>query len=93
MEHSAAIMEDAGKAIDGVAPTSNGAREANEGTVAQEPYSASSQRENNYSRRKRKGDFQDSSMRHGSRGRGGKDGGHFDNKRRKKSDMGRAEYL
>lgn len=48
---------------------------------------ATENRTNNFSRRKRKGDFPDSRMRQGGRG------GHNDNKRHKKGDMGRAEYL
>lgn len=86
MEHSAAIMEDAGKAIDGKdRPTASvNALAPNDSRDEQQD---GEQRSNNYERRKRKGDFSDSRMQHGSR-RGGRN----DNKRHKKGDMGRGEY-
>lgn len=93
MEHSTAIMEDAGKAIDGreqpassVNTTSTTTREAS--ASRSDHNEGGDSRTNNYGRRKRKGDFGDSRMQHGSRR-----GGRQDNKRHKKGDMGRAEYL
>lgn len=92
MELSAAIMEDAGKAIDDTEkPTGSvNTLSTNEHATPDsrnEPNDGE-QRTNNYSRRKRKGDFGDARMQHGSR-RGGRN----DNKRHKKGDMGRGEYL
>jgi tRNA pseudouridine38-40 synthase len=92
MEHSTAIMEDAGKAINGKIEHQTPVNTA----IPPDAESQSSQREetgddrssNNYSRRKRKGDFGDARMQHGS-----KRGGRNDNKRHKKGDLGRAEYL
>ena len=78
MEHSAAIMEDAGRAMDG-----------NETQHAAKLNDASAEdgRQNNYGRRKRKGNFQEASSR------GGRGGGRNNGKRHKKGDMGRGEYL
>lgn len=82
MEHSAAILDDASKAIEAAASVAqsehHGAREAG----AEDE----SQQRNNYDRRKRK---HDGSEHNTQRGRGGRN----DNKRHKKGDMGRAEYL
>ena len=93
MEHSTAIMEDAAKAIEGVSTSSKVPEEGSSSKLGETAQSESGKPQNNYNRRERKADFQDSSMHHGSRGRGGRRGGHRDNKRRKKGDMGRGEYL
>lgn len=93
MEHSTAIMEDAGNAIDGKgkekgsvnALASNGQQDA---STSRNDQNTGDRRSNDFNRRKRKGDFGDSRMQHGSR-RGGRN----DNKRHKKGDMGRGEYL
>ena len=89
MEHSAAIMQEAGDAIDG---TSSRERPVNtlssDLKVESNEQGGNEQRTNNYNRRKRKGDFGDARMQHGSRR-----GGRHDNKRHKKGDMGRGEYL
>lgn len=82
MEHSAAIMEDAGAAVDGKAV--NGPDSAGKD-------SSRGERTNNYERRKRKGNFSDRGRRQGSRK--GRDDWSHDNKRYKKSDLGRGEYL
>lgn len=89
MEHSTAIMEDAGDAIDGkrspkqpVNTLSEDSKDKHANENCQE------ERTNNYDRRKRKRDFDDSRMQHGSR-----KGGRNDNKRHKKGDLGRGEYL
>lgn len=98
MDHSTAIMEEAGAIIDKAAappatdspaapaPVQSDTADKLEGDNDDEK--ASNDGDN---QRKRKGNFPDSSIRHGSR-RGGKqsDG---DNKRHKKGDMGRADYL
>ena len=92
MEHSAAIMEDAGEAIDGKnKPTGSVNTLSTNAPDPESPHGDAKdgeQRSNNYSRRKRKGDFSDARMQHGSRR-----GGRQDNKRHKKGDMGRGEYL
>nr|OQO26279.1 hypothetical protein B0A51_07193 [Rachicladosporium sp. CCFEE 5018] len=90
MEHSAAILEDAGKLIDQTANTAN-----------MESNSSSAPNEQNDSRgQKRKGDFKQHgrhAQKHGSRGRDhGRGGGgerDGDNKRHRKGDMGRGEYF
>lgn len=92
MEHSAAIMEDAGKAIDGAEPSSSTAPESHSRKHNEGDRSNDRGRENNYDRRKRKRDFSDSSVRHGSRG-GNRGRQHGDNKRHQKGDLGRAAYL
>lgn len=83
MEHSTAILEDAGNKID---------------TIAAKPEASSSDKPNDTpngkerdgeNSRKRKGNWQDKSLQHGSRGGGGRN----DNKRHKKGDLGRGEYL
>ena len=86
-------MEEAGAAIDQAAappaaennaPTDNGA--------AEQPADDGEQPSNDGdNKRKRKGNFPDSSIRHGGRGGGRQRDG--DNKRHKKGDMGRADYL
>lgn len=95
MDHSTAIMEDAGAAIDKAAaapPAADPAPAQDAG--AEQPagdgeQAASNGNSNN--QRKRKGNFPDSSLRHGSRKGGRQSDG--DNKRHKKVDMGRADYL
>lgn len=82
MEHSAAIMEDAGAAVDGKAVN---------GSPPPDNDSGRGERTNNYGRRKRKGNFSDRGRKQGSRK--GRDEWTHDNKRAKKSDMGRGEYL
>ena len=98
MEHSTAIMQDAGKAIDQAAKQPNHDGDSNdkeEGRSNRGKASTSSvydedRQTNNYNRRKRKVDFHDARQQHGSKGgRGGRD----DNKRHKKGDMGRGDYL
>ena len=96
MEHSAAIMQDAGKAIDGKGEGEQkkpiDSSSGNMGDSAQASNSRDEgRRTNNYDQRKRKANYHDSSMHHGSRG--GRGGGRNDNKRHKKNDMGRGEYL
>jgi hypothetical protein len=92
MDHSTAIMEDAGKAIDKAAapPAADPALAQDAG--AEQPSGDGEQASNNDNQqRKRKGNFPDSSIRHGSRKGGRQSDG--DNKRHKKVDMGRADYL
>jgi hypothetical protein len=96
MDHSTAIMEDAGKAIDKAAapPAADSpAPTAAQSNTAEQPAGDSEQSANNGgdNQRKRKGNFPDSSIRHGSRKGGRQPDG--DNKRHKKVDMGRADYL
>ena len=82
-------MEDAGKAIEGESQPSVIPEESRvQKSDSNRPND--SKRQNNYDRRKRKAD---SSMHHGSRGREGGRGEFGDNKRHKKGDMGRGEYL
>ena len=90
MEHSTAILEDAGKAIDAAAASSS--LKTSLDFESTNPDNEA-RPQNNYNRRKRKGGFPDSSMHQGSQrgGRGG--GGRNNNKRHKKGDMGRGEYL
>lgn len=88
MEHSTAIMEDAGDAIEGAAASSVPLTEAGSSKTNKRARTDDRDEENNYDRRKRKRDFSESSMRHGSRG-----GSFGDNKRHKGGDMGRKAYL
>ncbi|KAK5744917.1 tRNA pseudouridine synthase 1 [Elasticomyces elasticus] len=81
MEHSTAIMEDAGKAIDGEKKTP---------TDSKPDYDAERQQHSDNRTRKRKADFPSDRLQHGSRGRGG---GRNDGKRHQKGDMGRGEYF
>jgi tRNA pseudouridine38-40 synthase len=85
MEHSNAILQDASNKID------DAARSAPAPDPSQSNGAASGQNEkksdDRRDERKRKGNWQNSSMHHGSRG------GRNDNKRHKKGDMGRGEYL
>jgi hypothetical protein len=100
MDHSTAIMEDAGAAIDKAVapPAANIPAEtpAPSTTTGAEQSAADSEEPaknifGDNQQRKRKGNFPDSSIRHGSRKAGRQSDG--DNKRHKKSDMGRADYL
>lgn len=88
-------MEEAGKAIDKAAapPAADSpAVTPAQGSGAEQPAGDSQQPANNGdNQRKRKGNFPDSSLRHGSRKGGRQSDG--DNKRHKKVDMGRADYL
>ncbi|EME45184.1 hypothetical protein DOTSEDRAFT_87604 [Dothistroma septosporum NZE10] len=95
MDHSTAILEDSGKKTDNAAKSSSSDRQGESGRSSHgndrgeqrhdKPYQS---RHNQQSDRKRKGNWNDSSMQHGSR-RGGRN----DNKRHKKGDMGRGEYF
>ncbi|KAK4625988.1 tRNA pseudouridine synthase 1 [Fulvia fulva] len=93
MDHSTAILDDAGKKIDNAAKASSSDRNGESSRSNNDrgekrhdkPYQS---RHNQGNDRKRKGNFNDSSMHHGSR-RGGRN----DNKRHKKGDMGRGEYF
>lgn len=93
MEHSTAILEDAGNQIDKAAVDNTPVK--TEPDIKTEPIeqqdSKDAQKSDDRRRndRKRKGKWQDnsSSMHFGSKG------GRNDNKRHKKGDMGRAEYL
>lgn len=97
MDHSAAIMEDAGAAIDKAAAPPATDSPASAPTPAQTDSADQTQGDseqpsgNGNNQRKRKGNFPDSSIRHGSRKGGRQSDG--DNKRHKKGDMGRADYL
>lgn len=95
MDHSTAIMEEAGKAIDKAAapPAADSPAVAPaQSSGADQPAGDSEQPANNGdNQRKRKGNFPDSILRHGSRKGGRQSDG--DNKRHKKVDMGRADYL
>ena len=91
-------MQDASKAIDEAAKQPNHSPSiSKKETGGDKPSEASAsnaydeeRQANNYNRRKRKGDFHDARQQHGSKGgRGGRD----DNKRHKKGDMGRGDYL
>jgi hypothetical protein len=92
MDHSTAIMEDAGAAIDKAAAPPAADPAPAQDAVAGQPSGDGEQASNNGDRqRKRKGNFPGSSIRHGSRKGGRQPDG--DNKRHKKVDMGRADYL
>jgi hypothetical protein len=95
MDHSTAIMEEAGNAIDKAAapPAADSpAPTPAQSNTAEQPAGDGEQSANNGdNQRKRKGNFPDSSIRHGSRKGGRQPDG--DNKRHKKVDMGRADYL
>lgn len=105
MDHSTAIMEDAGQAIDQAAAppaadtpaaatpastTPAGATPAIENNAEEKPEGTSEQPQSNRDR-KRKRDFPDQSARFGGKGGGRKRDG--DNQRHSKGDMGRADYL
>lgn len=94
MDHSTAIMEDAGAAIDKAAAPPAADPAPAQGAGAEQPAGDGEQASSNgngNNQRKRKGNFPDSSLRHGSR-KGGRQSD-ADNKRHKKVDMGRADYL
>ena len=86
-----AIMEDAGNAIEGIASSTNAPESKVVDAERRNTSSEEDQKTNNYSRRKRKGDFPDSSMHHGSNKRRRDDFG--DTKRYGKGDKGRGQYL
>ena len=81
MDHSQAIMEDAGKAVEA------GERAAAASRSSKPVDYDGERRENNDNRRKRNSDWSHDRQQYGSRG------ARNDNKRHKKGDMGRAEYL
>lgn len=83
MDHSTAILEDAGKAIDG-------AKVSEQHTDAKPVDYAAERQHNSDNRRKRKGDFPSDRQQYGSRG---PNGGRNEPKRHKKGDLGRGEYL
>ena len=93
MDHSTAIMEDAGAAIDKAAalPAADPAPAQDAGAEQPAGDDGEQASKNGDNQRKRKGNFPDSSLRHGSRKGGRQSDG--DNKRHKKVDMGRADYL
>ena len=94
MDHSTAIMEDAGAVIENAAapPAADPPAPAAAPAQNNDATGDSEQPANNGdNQRKRKGHFPDSSIRHGSRKGGRQSDG--DNKRHKKGDMGRADYL
>ena len=92
MDHSTAIMEDAGAAIDkAAAPPAADPAPAQDAGAEQPAGDGEQASKNGDNQRKRKGNFPDSSLRHGSRKGGRQSDG--DNKRHKKVDMGRADYL
>ncbi|KAK5174734.1 tRNA pseudouridine synthase 1 [Saxophila tyrrhenica] len=85
MDHSAAIMEDAGKRVDDAATDAVQERSS----TSRSTTSARDGRSNNFNQRKRKGDFQNAGRNQGSRkGRGG---GAHDDTRHKRGDMGRGD--
>ena len=85
MEHSTAILEDAKSAIE--AAVESHAQDPAPKDQADKDTGTMDDHSNKYDRRKRKGNFPESSMHHGGRG------GRGNNKRYKKGDMGRGEYL
>ena len=95
MDHSTAIMEDAGHALEGAATTSASVAQPSSNTPDErELQTDDKHRENNYDRRKRKRDFSESSMQHGSRGGKRPREDHPGNdKRHQRGDMGRKAYL
>jgi hypothetical protein len=87
MEHSTAIMEDAGNALEGAAASS--APDFKPSSNSDESF-----QENNFDRRKRKRDFSESSMQHGGRGfKRQREDSPRNDKRRQRGDMGRKAYL
>jgi tRNA pseudouridine38-40 synthase len=93
MEHSTAILEDANRKIEAAAKSAESGESSNakaEGASNDRDNDNRSKDSNNERRNKRKGNWNDKPLRHGSQGgRGGRN----DNKRHKKGDMGRGEYL
>lgn len=85
MEHSTAILEDAKRTIDNAAKS--GEAGSGESSHKASHNEKNERRDNQDDRRKRKGNFKDDSVRQG----GGR--GRNDNKRHKKGDLGRGEYL
>ncbi|EME84829.1 uncharacterized protein MYCFIDRAFT_135121 [Pseudocercospora fijiensis CIRAD86] len=88
MEHSAAILEDATKNIEAAAKPGASSSSKPDGKSNDHSRDDRRSKHDDGSSRKRKGNWQDKSLQHGSRG-----GGRNDNKRHKKGDMGRAEYF
>lgn len=92
MDHATAILEDAGKAIDksaGQQQPENAAPKPEATTHATETAGDDDSRAKSDNPRKRKGNYPDYSIRQG----GGRGRANDDNKRHKKGDMGRADYL
>ena len=91
MDHATAILEDAGKAIDKTVDQarSTASESSAAAPIAAEP-TGGDDGPNGDNSRKRKANYPDYSIRQGGRGRGR---GVGDNKRHKKGDMGRGEYL
>ncbi|KAF7196252.1 tRNA pseudouridine synthase 1 [Pseudocercospora fuligena] len=88
MEHSAAILEDANKNVEAAAKPEASSSSKADDKRADHSRDDRRSRHDGENSRKRKGNWQDKSLQHGSRG-----GGRNDNKRHKKGDMGRAEYF
>lgn len=87
MDHSTAILERAGDAIEAGAKEAVEQMENTSGDKAKTATDGDDgDREDNDKRGKRKRDFPDHSIRQGGRGRN-------DGKRHKKGDMGRGDYL
>ncbi|WPH03640.1 Hypothetical protein R9X50_00652300 [Acrodontium crateriforme] len=95
MEHSQAIMQDAGRAVEGSSkPTASTHDTSNNGNVASTGDDGQNDDQRNV--KKRKAEFQNKRMHHGSRGgRGGRGRGRDrdDGGRDKKRDMGRGQYF
>lgn len=89
MEHSTAILEDASNAIEGAAKSPPVPSTAESSKSRDRTDDGEGDRSNDHERRgKRKGNFNNDRCKgHGSRG------GRGNNKRHKKGDLGRAEYL
>lgn len=90
MEHSAAILNDAKNTVEAAAQSASADQQPTSSKMdkSEKTDDRRDDKAHNNDRNKRKRDFKDSSMQHGSRGRG-----RNDNKRHKKGDMGRSEYL
>ncbi|EMC99262.1 hypothetical protein BAUCODRAFT_129467 [Baudoinia panamericana UAMH 10762] len=92
MDHSTAILEDARKVVENAGgeparPTVDAGEQPSKPTSNEAAHDGDEGRQNNYSRRKRKADYPDARQQYGSKG------GHDDNKRHKKGDLGRGEYF
>ncbi|KAF2213840.1 hypothetical protein CERZMDRAFT_57884 [Cercospora zeae-maydis SCOH1-5] len=85
MEHSAAILEDAGKAVDNAARSSS--KDDGAPTGSPSGHGDNKRSDNRRDDRKRKGNWNDNSVRHGKKGK------FDDNRRNKKGDMGRTDYF
>lgn len=85
MEHSAAILEDAGKTVDNAA--GNASKDDSKPSESSSEHRENKSSDNRREDRKRKGNWNDSSVRHGKKGK------FDDNRRNKKGDMGRTDYL